>query len=139
MARRDADAEYRAEVEAARKRGDHGEVASLKAGRQAEEYFDHEEREIDFTKGLVRQAVEQRVPIPESPPYSPEGAENEFWAFSNSLGERYLTPLGVSTLRETLRREKDARRSERNHLIAWIGAITGLVGALTGLAAILRH
>ena len=136
-AHRRIDAHYRAEIEAASKRGDHKEVEALRGSKEAEERLDSDERDISFTKELIREAVELRVPLPTHPGYPPADGENEYWAFSQMLGQRYLTPLGVSTLRDTIRREREARRAARDRWIPWISALTGLIGALTGLAAIL--
>lgn len=132
------DSEFIASLEAARKRGDFDEVRNLESNRQASEYFEYQDSEIAFTEDLVRKAAALRVPLPPHPLWSEDGSENEFWKYSCSHGQRYLSSSGVATLRDSIRREREARRNARNHLIAWIGALTGLVGALTGLAAVVN-
>ncbi len=80
---------------------------------------------------LLREASSLRAPIPQRPPWSQDFPENENWNYSSIFGQYYLSSFGVATLRDNLRMERVARRSERNHWMAWIGAFTGLVGALT--------
>lgn len=132
------DLKYQTALKAAQERRDYDEVRNLKLERQANEYFEFEDSEIAFTENLVREATKLRVPLPARPAWSEDGSENEYWKYSGSHGQRYLSPLGVSTLRNSIRQEKEARRNSRNHWLAWIGALTGLVGALTGLAAVLN-
>lgn len=131
------EAEYRAEIEAARKRGDLAEVSNLQQHKQLEDQMDFEDGELLFSKRITQEALALRVPLPTRPHYSEDHDSNECWEWSNVFGQYYLTPLGVSTLRDSIRREREARRSARNHWIAWIGALTGLVGAVTGLVAVI--
>ncbi len=133
---RRVDREYASELAEAKKRGDHEAYQRIREERDFEQRMSSDEDDIAFTKELVRTANHLRVPQPTHPPWNERDSENEYWSYSSILGQRYLTPLGVSVLRDAIRKERDARRAERSHAIAWIGAITGLVGALTGLAAV---
>lgn len=133
---RRVDREYASELAVAKRRGDQDEYQRIQEYREMEQRMSSDEDDIAFTKELVRTANRLRVPQPTYPPWGERDAENEYWSYSSIFGHRYLTPLGVSVLRDAIRKEREARRAERSHAIAWIGALTGLVGALTGLAAI---
>jgi len=128
-----AEKEYRNKLAAAMAAGDAKETEFLRASKQADEYFDYEADEIEFTHRLVRHARKLRVPLPE---YPDRGEENEWWAMSYSFGERYLTMKGIVEVRDAIRKE-ERWRSER--IGQWLGAlagITGVFGTLIGLFTI---
>ena len=47
----------------------------------------------------------------------------------------YLTPKGIDALKERVRTEERHRREVRGY---WFGIVIGLIGALTGLASVLK-
>lgn len=126
--------EFRAAIERAREEGDHERVQELKWGRQHDDRMAYEEAEVAFSKQLLARARDFHVPLPPLP-VGVDG-ESDFWETS-MWGERYLTRSGVDQVRVGLRKEEEWRRSQRTHWISWFSAITGLIGALTGLLAII--
>src|SRR5688500_8280555 len=96
--------EYRKKLAAATRAGDAKEIEFLRESKRADEYFEYESDEIDFTHELVGRARKLRVPLPEYP--ERDDNENEFWAMSYSYGERYLTAKGIVEVREAIRREE---------------------------------
>lgn len=61
--------------------------------------------------------------------------EEEMWEESPVTGKRLLTSKGISELRAAIRKE---RRERSEHLWMWLAGLTGLVGALSGLMALLK-
>lgn len=94
-----------------------------------------EEEDGYITRSLLKQARHLRVPIPRQS--DSRGEDTEFWYAGNKTVGRYLTNEGVKRLREEIRSEMKARREARAHLTAWLAALTGLIGAITGFLAVL--
>lgn len=67
------------------------------------------------------------LPIPE---YSPE---NGAWEQLRSTGQHVLTRDAMAKLRSAIRQEK---RDRREGAIAWMTALAGVIGMLTGLIAV---
>lgn len=93
------------------------------------------------TQRLISKADKFIIQIPEKPAYDPEGlhTENEYWR----MGERsiwYLKPKGIAELRTLIRQEEKYRRDKTAFWISIIsGSIIGIIGALTGLIAIINR
>ena len=128
---------YQKDIRAAQLAKDQGRVESLKHDQRFELVMLQEEEDVLFTCRLLRQANRLRVPIPSR--YSSEGQLADDWEETQYLGALCLTDRGVSKLREEIRREVRWRHEQRAHWIAWLSAITGVVGAFTGLIAVLYH
>lgn len=80
------------------------------------------------TNWLWEQAKKSMIPIPS---HDEEG----MWEETESRpGTYHLSVKGVGTLRAALRKENKERWET---LVVWVAPITGLVGALTGLLAII--
>lgn len=77
------------------------------------------------SRKLLIQAAQWVV---ETPPYT-----SEFWDDAHYTGGRHLNTKGVALLRQTLRQEAHERSKGA---MAWMAALTGLVGAMTGLIAV---
>jgi len=69
----------------------------------------------------------------EGPALPPEGEESEFWAVGEFFRARVLTDKGMEHVRS---RVYAREREEREALIAWAPAVTGLVTALAGLIGV---
>lgn len=84
------------------------------------------------SRSLCRTAGRLGVPVP-------YGADE--WEESTVVGGRYLTTKGFSDLRSAVRREKNERWAywelRMKVAVRLITALTGVIGALIGLAAIL--
>lgn len=128
------DAQYREELAAATASKDPNAVAIVRQARAAQEYFDYEEAEIEYTRQLLAEAHKYHALLPE---YPPAHDENDSWSFSSSLGTRYLTRKGVNEVRQSIRGEQRWRIERRAHLLQWLSGITGVVGALIGLVSLL--
>jgi hypothetical protein len=101
----------------------------------------HDMREIQLvedeiyslhTNFLIKKANRPIVP-------TPDWSDDDYWTDSRELGYRYLTAEGTIKLRAAIRAEKKLRLER---ILVWapmIGAITGLVGVLTGLIAIFGY
>lgn len=59
--------------------------------------------------------------------------QDDYWERCAVTGYRVLTDEGIHLLRCSIREE---RKSRREAALAWLAAITGVVGALTGLIAV---
>ena len=79
------------------------------------------------TQRLLRKARKLMLPIPE------HGDEN-LWERCQYSNRSNLTEKGIAELRATIRREE---KENREIYFPWIAALTGLVGAITGLVAII--
>jgi hypothetical protein len=77
----------------------------------------------------LRLANRMLIPLPE---FKTEGGA---WVESVPTGRYHLTPQALHDLRATIRAEKKARREE---LTAWLAMIIGVIGALSGLIAIIK-
>ena len=79
----------------------------------------------------VRLAHRMLIPVPE---FKTEGGH---WMESEEHPGRYhLTPQTLHELRAAIRSEKKARREEWT---VWLVLITGILGALSGLVAIIKN
>jgi hypothetical protein len=99
----------------------------------------HEYDEIDeeihslHSQQLVRLAERYFLPVPE---FKAEGGEWE----RTPLNERWvLRREALVELRAAIRREQKDRRELRQMNLIWITALTGVIGALTGLVVALHH
>ena len=60
------------------------------------------------------------------------------WEESDQLGGKHLTSLGVKELRSDIRKERVERLQSLQAFLFWIPSLIGLIGAITGLVAILH-
>jgi hypothetical protein len=56
------------------------------------------------------------------------------WKQSHISGRYFLNSDGIAQLRASIRKEK---RERREAAVFWVAAVTGIIGALTGLASVL--
>lgn len=118
----------------------YAEAKKSKASREDFEKLHSEERleldlvddEINFLETRYLREEAQRLLLAE-PAFTKED-DGGLWKQSNISGRYYLNQTGIAQLRESIRKEK---RGRREAAITWSAAITGIVGALTGLASVL--
>lgn len=131
----EAGRDSRRELAAARARKATGdEMDMLRSDWEMEYRTLEEEYETIFSRRLLKKAIRLRVPVPEYP--VGDGVyENENWRRALYTGTWYLRTEGIRRLRAEIRAELKARSERRQALLT---PLTGLVGALTGLVAIMR-
>lgn len=131
------DRAYAKDIAAARKLKDKEKIVSLEGDRRFEIDLHDEEEDAHITKKLLSKARRLRVPAPHR--YNEDKTESEHWYEGPYTGGWYLTTSGVSTLRDEIRREAKAKHELRAQWTVWLSALTGLIGAITGLVALLMH
>lgn len=119
---------YREPAKEARARRDWDAVQEAEQSEWFEVSLLDEEIDYLVSQRLLNRAERVIVAVP------PDG--EEFWEKGHQTGRRYLTRRGIIELRASLRKEASERSSL---LLAWGGWATGLIGALTGLAAVLMN
>ncbi|MDP9179059.1 MAG: hypothetical protein M3O61_15385 [Gemmatimonadota bacterium] len=130
---RATDREYRNRIEEARMSGGSASIADLQQEHQHETYTLYQDREVIYTRHLLRTARRLRVPIPSR--YTSKMEPTDEWEQSYD-GAWYLSEAGEEQLRSSIRKEKKERAELRDHWVKWVTAITGAIGALTGLVAV---
>jgi hypothetical protein len=107
-----------------------------KSQKEIEEIYQNEHTDLEeinddiadlLARYYCRQATKNYLPIP-----SPDEEGN--WAESRFTGRRHLTPTAIRSLRATLRQE---RKDDSELARMWLAGLTGLIGVLVGLAALL--
>lgn len=127
---------YTKDIAQARKHRNAEEIESLTRDHcQILDRHDEEE-DVFITKKLLAKASRLRVPIPDR--YKEGKIESEYWYESYHTGKWSLTNHGVAALREEIRRELKARHELRSQWIVWLSVLTGVIGAITGLVALLK-
>jgi hypothetical protein len=131
------DRKYHEALAEARSEGNQDAVQHLQWQRHQDEIDEYEWQEILFTRKLLSRARKLRV---ERPPRPQAGdMASEYWSVSQVHGEWYLTAAGVVKLRDAIRAEERWLREQRAHYLAWVTPIIGLIGALTGLLAVVMR
>ena len=125
--------EFEAKTKEARDKKDQNAVNRLAHDRRWELAEIRDSRQARIQEKWIRKARKFMIPIPHQV-FPKDKDENENWEFSPPSGEMLLKPQAMINLRRQVRREQKERREAATH---WITVIVGLVGALTGLAAIL--
>lgn len=108
-------------------KSDKSQLDSLEWERRSELGFIEDQIEALVSGALIAEAHRLMLPIPE---YQEDGA---FWERSSFTGGAFLTRKGMVELRASIRAERAARR---DGALAWFAALTGIVGAITGLVAV---
>ena len=112
-------------------------VESLERDHRFEINLHDEEEDAYLTKTLLSKARKLRVPVPHR--YNEDKTESEHWYEGNYTGRWYLTTRGFAALREEIRHEVKARHESRAQWVIWPSTLTGVIGAATGLIALLLH
>lgn len=127
---------YSKEIEETRKTGNRDKIEEVKYYASSElGMLDDEISEL-ITDRLISRAQKLYVPIPKKP--IPEAGEvrpeNEHWE-QNELGNWHLKTKGIAEIRNLIRQEE---KESREKIAFWISIIFGLIGAFTGLIAIIK-
>ncbi|CAE6708389.1 hypothetical protein PQQ59_18455 [Paraburkholderia aspalathi] len=86
---------------------------------------------------LLEKAFWLRVQVP--PVWDQETAhESDDWTKTPFSDTYVLSEAGTAKVRELVRVEEKWRQERRAHWVAYIAAATGLIGALSGLVAVLQ-
>jgi hypothetical protein len=81
------------------------------------------------TKRFCQIANRLMVPLPDH-------SDKEFWKYRSDERTLILTDKGFWELKKFIRQEK---RERREGFVVWLAALTGIIGAITGLAAVLTR
>ncbi|MHB1731667.1 MAG: hypothetical protein ACYCVG_12080 [Leptospirillum sp.] len=123
------------EIKKAREDKDHLKLEELRHTCQFEiETIAGEEEEF-FTNQLVNKARRLRVPVPTYLDEDRNISNSDYWEIRAGI-PYYLTPLGISKIRDDIRKEERWRLEVRASRVVWLSAIIGILGALTGLVAV---
>lgn len=127
---------YGRDIAIAKQTKSHDEVRSLESAMRFELELQREEEDAYLTRQLLRKARHLRIPIPLN---NDDGdAKSDRWYEGSQTGGLYLTVNGIRELREEIRHELKARHEHRAQFVVWLSAITGIIGAVTGLVAVLQ-
>ena len=131
------DKSYAKLIASARKAKDKDKVESLQRDHRFEIDLHDEEEDEFITRKLLSKARRLRVPIPHR--HNEDKTESEYWYEGHYSGRWYLATKGVIAIRDEVRRELKARHEARSHWVFWLTALTGVIGSLTGLVALLTR
>lgn len=129
------DRAFAKDIAAARAAKDPEKVESLERDHQFEIQMHQEEIDLQLTRYLTRMARRLHVPLPRYK--NDDGVDSADWYEGPISYYRMLTAEGVTKLRDEIRREMKARHESKALWIPWLSAITGAIGAATGLVALL--
>jgi hypothetical protein len=113
-----------------RKKGLSGEQLELLHAEVSNEIWPVSEK-IDALKTRRFRQIANRLMVP-----LPESKDKELWQNLHCIGGRALTDKGFWELKKLIRQEK---RERREGFVVWLAALTGIIGTLTGLAAVLTR
>ena len=80
------------------------------------------------SRQVTQLAERYLIPIPEF------STDSDEWTESSIDGLYRLSDQAIARLRSDIRRE---RKERHEHALMWLAALTGIIGALTGLVAVL--
>lgn len=125
---------FRRSVRKAKKTGNPDETECAQSDWRFENALIDEEENQVVSQNLIREARRHRIPLP---PYDVNETGEGYWEEGQAFGGKYLNDHGVLKLRKEIRVERKADNELRAHWIAWLAALTGVIGAVSGLIAIL--
>ncbi len=112
------------------KKGLSGEQLEILRGEVSSEIWPvYEKIEALKTRRFCQIANRLMIPLPES-------KDKELWKDLHYVQGRALTDKGFWELKKFIRQEK---RERREGFVVWLAALTGIIGATTGLAAVLSR
>lgn len=125
---------YATDIETARKEKNREKVQKLISEQRFEMDIHEEDEDKYITEMLLRQARKLRIPIPHK--MVEPNVESDHWYQGHYTGGWYLTNSGISVLRKEIRSEIKECHEARSKWLVWVTAFTGVIGAMTGLAAV---
>lgn len=128
---------YAKEIATARKSQDHQRIEEIEHEQRFEIDLHTEEFDLFITKQLLKKANKLRVPTPHR--YNPDKTESDHWYEGHYTARWLLTNKGVTAIRDEIRHELKARHEVRAQWVVWLSALTGVIGAITGLVAVLAQ
>ena len=131
------DKAYAMDIAQARKTKHRDKVESLERDHRFEIDLHDEDEDQYITRKLLSKARRLKVPIPHR--YNEDKSESEHWYEGHYTSRWYLTTRGVAAIRDEIRRELKARHEARSQWVFWLTALTGVIGSLTGLVALLTR
>jgi len=119
-------------------KGNRGEIDHAKTEHHSDWWSNYEQQEALFTEKLIKKAERLRVHVPAKPSWNYETGfeENEDW---DGINERYLTNTGIAKVRDEIRKEQKWQREGRANWAVFASAIGGVIGAITGLVAVMMR
>jgi 5-formyltetrahydrofolate cyclo-ligase len=119
---------YQAIISKARKENQSPEQIEFLKSEDDFGYLEYEEEiNLLITRNLLRKANNLMIPLPS---YSNE----EMWERCDHNSGHYLTRKGMSEIKASIRQEK---RENMALYLPWITALIGIIGAITGLMAVI--
>jgi len=114
--------------EAKKHRVSNDEIASIYATHGPEDSFYEAEIHQLWTRYLQERAERLMLPLPSLD-------DESSWEKSHVVPGYLLTRKGIDEVRKSIRNEVQERRSG---WLTWLAALTGLIGAISGLVAVVR-
>lgn len=135
LARTRLEKAYAKDIAEAFKAKDFKRMSSLQAELRFETDLHDEEVDAYITRTVLSEARRLKVPVPSR--INEDNSETEYWYEGHHTGGRYLTREGLAVVRAEIRSERRARHEDRAQWVQWLTALAGVIGALTGLVAVL--
>jgi hypothetical protein len=120
---------YLKDLDVAKKKGDREEIQSLLSALQYEQSEPEDKIKLLKTHYLISIADKLSLPTP------PITEKDERWEKGDFLDRYVLTNKGITELRGLIRQEN---KEKHEIILRWIPIIIGLIGAITGLVAVLK-
>jgi len=127
---------YGKEIASARNDKRLNDLAHLEGAYRFEMELQQEQEDAFLTSNLLRRIRRLRLPIP--PIRDTDGNESIYWYEGRQTGGWYLSDNGVRHLMQEIRQEVKERHESRAHYIVWLTALTGIIGSVTGLVAVVQ-
>lgn len=110
--------------------------------RKAEEVWQSESFDLQMidddildlhSRYLYSKATKRFLP---TPPFS---EKDGMWEYTNFKGKYHLTEKGIREMRGIIRKDTKERMELLSYWYPWIGILFGLIGAITGLIAVIKR
>jgi hypothetical protein len=107
----------------------------------SQEYFEVREIERELDMEQSRQLFDKARALDVD---TPKPSDNEMWNSDNNIGRIWLTYKGRATVRKAIDEERARRFDVKTRwvtklILPLLAAVIGIIGAITGLVAVLRY